>query len=80
MLHKYRLPQCIVPLCCFLHIGLDHVGHSGDELAIGGFATAGGDGVAEILFQHIQITTAPGHFDEMADGSLKIPFIGIFMA
>ena len=67
-------------LCSLLYILLHHIGHTGDELAVGGFAAAGGDGVAKVFFQGIQIAPAPGHFDQMADGPLKIPFIGIFMA
>ena len=50
-------------LCGSLHIGLHNVGHSRDELPIGGFATAGGDGVAEVFLQNVQVSPGPGNFD-----------------
>ena len=77
---KFLVPQHKFLLCRSLYIVFHHVCHSCDELTIGRLAPAGGDGVAEVFIQGIQITPAPGHFDEMTDGSQKIAFIGIFMA
>ena len=67
-------------LCSSLHIGLHNVGHSGDEFSICRLSPAGGDGISEVFFQDVQISSGPGHFDEMADGTPKIPFIGILVA
>ena len=69
-----------ISLCRASHPQFDHIGHSCDELPIGRLASAGRDGISEILVQYIQVASAPGPFDEMADGPLKIPFIRIFMA
>ena len=67
-------------LCHFPQAGFDNVCQTGDKLAIGRLAPAGGDGIAEIFVQHIDITPDPGHLDEMPDGTPKIPFIGILVA
>ena len=77
---KIIAAQHTFTLCSSLYVGLHHVGHSGDELAVGRFAPGGGDGVAEVFLQHIQVSPGPGHLDEVTDGTPKIPFIGIFMA
>jgi 23S rRNA (uracil1939-C5)-methyltransferase len=49
-------------------------------LRIGGFAPEGRDGVTEVFSQNIQISPGPGDFDQVSDGTLKIPFIGILVA
>ena len=77
---KVLAPQHISSLCGSAQIAPDDIAEAGDELAICRFAPAGGDGVAEIPVQNIQIPPVPGHFNEMPDGAKKIAFIGIFMA
>ena len=62
------------------HPLLHHIGDSRDELSVGGFSLVHGNGVAKVFLQNVQVSPAPGYFDEVTDGPLKIPFIGIFMA
>ena len=58
------------PLCCFPQTLLDHIGHSCDELAVGGLALFCADGVAEIAVQGVPVPSGPGDFNQMTDGPL----------
>ena len=50
-----------------LHLEAQAVCDHGDELAIGGLALGGVDGVAEVLLQRLQVAAVPGHLDGVAD-------------
>ena len=53
-----------------LHLQLQAVCDEGDEFRIRGFSLGIADGIAEKSLQGIQITSVPGDFDGVTDGSL----------
>ena len=59
-------------ICYFagLQLKLQFVSNQGNKLRIRGLTLGIADGIAEKSLQSIQITSVPGHFDGMADGTL----------
>ena len=81
MYHVYGIAlQRKFCLCRFPQPLLYHVAHPGDELAVGGFAFFGTDGIAEVTVQYLPVPSGPGDFNQVADGPQKIAFIGILVA
>ena len=76
-IEKSIVPQQLFCLCRLPHAGFHHIGHPGDEFPIGGFSPAGGDGISKIFLQNVQISPAPGYFNQMPDSPQVIPVIGI---
>ena len=53
-----------------LQLQLQLISDQGDKFRIRGFSLGIADGIAEKSLQSIQISSVPGHFDGMADGTL----------
>jgi hypothetical protein len=60
-----------------LQLKLQFIGDKGDEFGIRGFSLGIADGVAEKSLQSVQITSVPGYFDGVSDGTLHSAWGGL---
>ena len=69
---KTKNPSDFLEICHFagLQLKLQFVCNKGDEFRIRGFSLGITDSIAEKSLQCVQISTIPGHFDGVADGTL----------